>query len=264
MKKTGLLCVGLALCLLCGCASTGEGDGEHPMTPLTTTDTAATTTGVGSDAVATTTTTTATAATTAPAAKTTVKAAATTTTTAKQTVAANAQPVTATYIQGILVVNKTYPLPENYAPGVDPQAQQAMDELLAAAKQDGMNLWVQSSYRSYQHQKSLYERYCARDGQAAADRYSARPGHSEHQSGLAFDFNTIDMSFAATPECTWLKENCWKYGFIIRYEKDKEAITGYQYEPWHVRYLGKEVAKSVYDSGLCLEEYLGITSQYAD
>lgn len=248
MKKAGYLCLTMALCVLCGCAA---GDGEPSSTPVSTTVTTITTTTTTTTAAPTTTTTT------------TTKAP-TTSTTAK-TVAADGQPAaTATYIQGILVVNKTYGLPADYAPGVDPEAQQAMNELLAAAKKDGKNLWVQSAYRSYTHQKSLYERYCQRDGQAAADRYSARPGHSEHQSGLAFDFNTIDMRFASTPECAWLKENCWKYGFIIRYEEDKEEITGYKYEPWHVRYLGKEIAKSVYDSGLCLEEYLGITSKYAD
>ena len=102
-----------------------------------------------------------------------------------------------------------------------------------------------------------------RDGQEAADRYSARPGHSEHQSGLAFDLNDLSESFGRTKEGIWLRENCWKYGFIIRYPEDKESITGYMYEPWHVRYIGNDSAKAVYESGLCLEEYLGITSQYS-
>ena len=100
--------------------------------------------------------------------------------------------------------------------------------------------------------------------EAEADRYSARPGHSEHQTGLAFDLNSLDQSFGQTKEGKWIAANSWKYGFILRYPQDKEAQTGYMYEPWHVRYLGKDVAKKVYDSGLCLEEYLNITSVYAN
>jgi LAS superfamily LD-carboxypeptidase LdcB len=119
-----------------------------------------------------------------------------------------------------------------------------------------------SGFRSYSTQNTLYNKYVARDGKAEADRYSARPGHSEHQTGLAFDLNSLDQSFENTKEGKWLAENCWKYGFIIRYPKGKESVTGYMFEPWHVRYLGKEVAKKVYESGKCLEEYLGITSVY--
>src|SRR5699024_5056985 len=102
------------------------------------------------------------------------------------------------------------------------------------------------------------------DGAEMADTYSARPGHSEHQTGLAFDLNEISDAFAGTPEAEWLAEHAHEYGFIIRYPADKEDITGYSYEPWHVRYLGKEIAEKVYESGLCLEEYLGIDSVYAD
>ena len=98
----------------------------------------------------------------------------------------------------------------------------------------------------------------------AADTYSARAGHSEHQTGLAFDLNSLEESFGETREGIWLREHCWEYGFIIRYPKGKESITGYMYEPWHVRYLGKSAAKSVFESGLCLEEYLNVTSAYAE
>ena len=96
------------------------------------------------------------------------------------------------------------------------------------------------------------------------DKDTARPGYSEHQTGLAFDIINTDPSFDSTPEGKWLAANCYKYGFIIRYPKGKENITGFVYEPWHIRYLGVEIATSVYDSGLCLEEYLGINSQYQD
>lgn len=168
----------------------------------------------------------------------------------------------ATYINGILIANKTYPLPSTYNPGVNPAANAALQEMFAAAKAEGLNLFVKSGFRSYSTQKSLYNNYVKRDGAAAADRYSARPGHSEHQTGLAFDINKANSSFAGSPEANWLAQNCYKYGFIIRYPQGKESITGYIYEPWHVRYLGVETATAVYNSGLCLEEYLGITSSY--
>ena len=169
-----------------------------------------------------------------------------------------------TYINGILIANKTYPLPSTYNPGVDPVANTALQKMFAAAKTDGLDLFVRSGFRSYATQKNLYNNYVARDGKAEADRYSARPGHSEHQTGLGFDINKANSSFEGTPEAIWLAENCHKYGFIIRYPKGKEHITGYIYEPWHVRYLGVDNATDVYNSGLCLEEYLGITSKYQD
>lgn len=169
-----------------------------------------------------------------------------------------------TYIGGILIVNKTYALPADYAPGVDETAQAAFNEMQAAAADEGLNIYISSGYRSYDYQAGLYQRYVDKDGKAEADRYSARPGHSEHQTGLAFDLNSIDNSFADTKEGKWVLRNCYKYGFIIRYPADKEDVTGYMWEPWHIRYLGKETAQAVYDSGLCLEEYLGITSQYSE
>lgn len=169
-----------------------------------------------------------------------------------------------TYINGILIANKTYSLPESYAPGIDKTAESALNKMINAAKQDGINLFIKSGYRSYSTQKTLYNNYVARDGVAAADRYSARPGHSEHQTGLAFDLNSLEQSFDETKEGKWLAEHCHEYGFIIRYPKDKEDVTGYMYEPWHVRYLGDDIAKDVYESGKCLEEYLGITSEYTD
>lgn len=169
-----------------------------------------------------------------------------------------------TYIDGIIIANKTYALPADYNPGVDPDAQAAFDEMQEAAAEEGLNLYISSGFRSYEYQGQLYEGYVEKSGKAAADRYSARPGHSEHQTGLAFDLNTIDISFAQTEEYEWIQAHCAEYGFIIRYPEDGEEITGYMYEPWHIRYLGKEIAKKVYDSGLTLEEYLGIDSKYDD
>ena len=167
-----------------------------------------------------------------------------------------------TYISGILIANKTYALPADYAPGVNSEAESAFYEMQADAAELGLNLYISSGYRSYDYQAGLYQRYVDRSGKAEADRYSARPGHSEHQTGLAFDLNTISDEFKDTDEGKWVAENCHKYGFIIRYPEDKESITGYMYEPWHIRYLGVDTATSVYESGLCLEEYLGITSEY--
>lgn len=169
-----------------------------------------------------------------------------------------------TYIQGILIANKSFALPANYAPGVQQEATDGFETMRKAAQAEGISLWIRSGYRSYDYQKQLYNNYVARDGKAAADTYSARPGNSEHQTGLAFDLNSLETSFGETAEGKWLAANAHKYGFIIRYPKGKQNITGYIYEPWHVRYLGVDVATKVYNSGLCLEEYLGIDSKYSE
>ena len=171
--------------------------------------------------------------------------------------------VSPTYINGILIVNKSYPLPSTYGPGdLTDECASAFEEMREAAAEQGLELYVSSGFRSYELQSSLYQRYCDNDGQEAADTYSARPGHSEHQTGLAIDLNTITSDFAYTAEGQWVAEHCWEYGFILRYPADKVDITGYMYEPWHIRYLGKATAKAVYESGLCLEEYLGVDSVY--
>ena len=101
---------------------------------------------------------------------------------------------------------------------------------------------------------------------AAADTYSSRPGNSEHQTGLCFDLNSIEDSFQYTSEGKWVNDNCYKYGFCIRFPKGKDAYTGYQYESWHLRYVGTELAEKLYNNGdwISLEEYFGITSEYPD
>ena len=182
-------------------------------------------------------------------------------TTAAPTPADTASP---TYINGILVVNKSYPLPRDYDPGgLTDECESAFYTMQAAAENEGLDLYIASGFRSYDLQASLYQRYCNADGQAAADTYSARPGHSEHQSGLAIDLNSISSDFAYTEEGRWVAAHCWEYGFILRYPADKVSITGYMYEPWHIRYVGRDVAAAIYQSGLCLEEYLGIDSVYS-
>ena len=135
----------------------------------------------------------------------------------------------------------------------------------ADAASQGISLSIISGFRSYSRQSTLYNNYVNRDGKAAADTYSARAGHSEHQTGLAADINSLYQSFIDTPEGKWLNNNCHKYGFIIRYPKGKESITGYIYEPWHIRYVGVDIATSLYNGGnwISLEEYLGITSKYS-
>ena len=169
-----------------------------------------------------------------------------------------------TYVNGILIANKTYSVPASYNPGIDPNAQAAFNKMQQAAAMEGISLWICSGFRSYTYQQQLYNSYVYQSGQAAADRFSARAGHSEHQTGLAIDVNSVEYDFAFTPEGQWLAAHAHEYGFIIRYAQDKQDITGYMYEPWHIRYLGKGLAAEVYASGLCLEEFFGITSVYAD
>lgn len=169
-----------------------------------------------------------------------------------------------TYIEGYLVVNKTYTLPSSYGNGLTNATTEAFNKMQAAAKVDGLNIYISSGFRSYSYQKTLYNNYVNRDGVTAADTYSARAGHSEHQSGLAFDVNTINDSFANTEEGKWLNDNCYKYGFILRYPNGKSDETGYQYEPWHFRYVGVELAEKLYNNGnwITVEDYFGITSKY--
>ena len=168
-----------------------------------------------------------------------------------------------TYINGILIVNKTYPLPDDYNPGVNQTALAAFNNMKAAAANEGLNIYISSGFRSYSYQMQLYDKFINLYGNNSVNTLAAKPGHSEHQSGLCFDLASQKSEiFTYTPESAWVGQNAHKYGFIIRYPKGKESITGYQYEPWHIRYLGVDLATSVYNSGLCLEEYLGITSSY--
>ncbi|MDE5570116.1 MAG: M15 family metallopeptidase [Ruminococcus sp.] len=175
-----------------------------------------------------------------------------------------------TYVNGILIANKTYSLPSTYNPqGLTDDTYSAFQQLATDAAYAGLDIYLSSGFRSYETQDQIYNNYVSAYGQETADTFSARPGHSEHQTGMAIDVNSIDDSFAGTPEAVWLEEHCYEYGFIIRYPKGKDNITGYKYEPWHIRYVGKDVAQAVHnaavacgDPTLTLEEYLGITSSY--
>lgn len=182
------------------------------------------------------------------------------------------------------VVNKTRPLPDGYIPpdlavpnvrlrlGASNEqmkfSRSATDDLIEmfnAAKTEGVTLVFGSGYRSEALQRQFYNGYVAQDGQAAADRLSARPGTSEHQTGLSFDATSIaqqchlETCFEDMPEGKWLRENSYKYGFIIRYVRGKEAVTGYDYEPWHMRWVGKELSQEMQRTGTqTLEEFFGL------
>jgi len=169
-----------------------------------------------------------------------------------------------TYIDGYLIVNKTYSVPSTYGTKLTDMTIENFNIMRSAAKNDGLNIYISSGFRAYDFQLKLYNAYVKQDGKIAADTYSARAGHSEHQTGLAFDVNIIDDSFANTKEAKWLSSNCYKYGFILRYPKGKSNETGYKYEPWHFRYVCVDLATKLYNNGdwLTMEDYFGITSEY--
>lgn len=180
------------------------------------------------------------------------------------------------------VVNKEYGLPEDYKPEdlvvpnvpfsfsgtleksyLRKEAAEALERLFDLANKEGIQLNAVSGFRSYDYQKKLYANNVKRKGQEHTDRFSAKPGHSEHQTGLTMDVssksanNELELTFANTKEGKWLKENAHRAGFIIRYPKGKESITGYAYEPWHIRYVG-DIAESIYKKKLTLEEYMNL------
>ena len=174
-----------------------------------------------------------------------------------------------------VVVNKHRQLnPATYVPGqlvrvqgelLRAQAADAYKQLAKAAKAGGVNIMPISGYRSYSQQASLYDSYVSQYGQATADTIAARPGYSEHQTGLAMDIGNasgicaLQACFANTPAGKWAAENCQEYGFIIRYPAGAEATTGYTYEPWHLRYVGRAIALDMKNRGIAtLEVYFGL------
>lgn len=181
------------------------------------------------------------------------------------------------------VVNKNRPLPSGYTPAdlvvpnvklrltktaeqmqISKVAQTDLEAMFTDAKALGYELMLASGYRSEAYQKQLYNSYVAKDGQAAADRYSARPGTSEHQTGLAVDVGRPDQTceleicFGGTNEGKWVAANAYKYGFIVRYLEGKESVTTYQYEPWHLRYVGKDLAAELIKTGQTMEEFFSL------
>lgn len=172
-----------------------------------------------------------------------------------------------------VLVNKVFYLPSSFVPNqleaIDSkyssgtrylvkEAKDAFEAMAEAALREGLHLRAISSYRSYEYQVGLYQRYKDTDGEALADTYSARPGFSEHQTGLVVDIDNISLdfnSFEKTEEFLWMQQHAQEYGFILRYPKGKENITGYTYEAWHYRYVGKELATAILQSGLTFDEY---------
>ena len=179
----------------------------------------------------------------------------------------------------LVLVNKLHAVSENYEPidmvPVDGslstnqglyfkrEAYEAYLKMLKDAEKDGIKFIICSTYRSYSTQKSIYNGYVSRNGADYANTVSAYPGRSEHHTGWAVDVTSSSMdyglkqNFIEYPEGIWINNHCSEYGFIIRYPKNKTDITGYSYEPWHLRYVGVDVAKEITEKGITLEEYLG-------
>ncbi len=179
----------------------------------------------------------------------------------------------------MILVNKQYGLPKDYVPSdlvpanvtfaegvaeskkqMRAEAAKALEDMFAAAKEDGIELLAISGYRSYYTQKKIYEKRLEEMGERHVSRYNAKPGHSEHQTGLAMDvgiegYTDLTERFANTDAYRWLKANAHLYGFIIRYPETGEAETGYAFEPWHVRFVGEE-ATAIRESGLTMEAYV--------
>lgn len=182
----------------------------------------------------------------------------------------------------LILVNKTHPLDENYKPEdltdikyyaadrdaaaryMRKEAAEHFHQLVEAAQADGYEIVMTTAYRSYGFQTVLWNNYVAKHGEAEANTFSARPGQSEHQTGLCTDVSSpsvnyqLTTDYADTEEGKWLAEHCHEYGFIIRFPLGKEDVTGYQYEPWHIRYVGQEAADYIYQEQITLEEYLGV------
>ena len=179
-----------------------------------------------------------------------------------------------------VLVNKEYSLDEDYEPDnlvtvevptvlenpevkqLKEEAANKLKEMFQSAKESDIILHARSGYRSYDTQVQLFNNYVSNHGEEAANKFSARPGESEHQTGLAMDITSesvnfqLSKDFGQVAEGIWVGENAHRFGFIIRYPEGKEGITGYMYEPWHLRYLGEDLATDVYESGLTYEEYL--------
>ncbi len=172
-----------------------------------------------------------------------------------------------------VIVNKYYYLDENYIPDnlttikndyssktieITKETNDAFENLVEQAQKENLTIIAVSGYRDYTYQENLYNNYVAKDGVEQADTYSARPGHSEHQTGLAIDISNNELpytSFNKTEEYIWMVDNAHKYGFILRYPENKENITGYFYEPWHYRYVGIDIATEIYNEDITYEEY---------
>ncbi|OZM58208.1 hypothetical protein CIB95_01135 [Lottiidibacillus patelloidae] len=201
----------------------------------------------------------------------------------------NIEEITTNLDDLLILVNKYRKLPSDYVPdqlvipnvpfsfeGYDMKKQmhkvaaEALERLFQRAKEEGIELYALSGYRSYKRQEAIFNYNAKKFGEKEANTSSAKPGHSEHQTGLAMDITSVSVAFALkqsfgdTIEGKWLAENVFKFGFIIRYPKQKEEITGYIYEPWHIRYVGIEAATAIMNNSITLEEYLNSYSEGND
>jgi len=180
----------------------------------------------------------------------------------------------------LVLVNKEYTISRDYYPvdmvdvdgslstnqnlKVKREAYDAYLAMLADAKAEGLNFCICSAYRGFEVQESLYYNSLAANGKEYTDKMFAYPGRSEHHTGYAIDITSASMNwglsqnYAEYPDGAWIAEHCSDYGFIIRYPKGKEDITGYMYEPWHIRYVGIDIAKEITEAGITFEEYLGV------
>ncbi|NLJ94623.1 MAG: M15 family metallopeptidase [Clostridiaceae bacterium] len=173
-------------------------------------------------------------------------------------------------IDGVKIVNKCLPVLESVASSITSETEQAFKEMQAAIRKENMDIKIISDYRSYETQAYLFESYLANDIQENTETYSARPGHSEHHLGEAIDIGVggemTALNFGSYDASDWVAENCHKFGFILRYPKNSEKLTGYMYEPWHFRYVGEELATILYNDGdwLTIEGYFGLPSEYVN
>lgn len=169
-----------------------------------------------------------------------------------------------TKVNGHVIVNKHYALPPSYKPGEDKHAKKQLNKLLAAATKENIDLKFRSGYRSYEEQQEIMKKFVKEEGEKQAKHYTAIPGHSEHQTGLAFDVGTdapikdFKKDFGVSKEGKWLAQHAPEYGFIIRYPKGQEKETGYSYEAWHIRYVGPELAKILKKENTNIEAYYNI------
>lgn len=166
-------------------------------------------------------------------------------------------------LEDTIIANKNFGLPINYGDGLKQELIDAFNKMSEDAKKSGLNLYIASGYRDYYKQQQLFDSYTSTSGEEAS-RFSSPAGYSEHQTGLAIDIGGSNTSvwvtddFYNTPEYEWLKDNCYKYGFIIRYPQNKEDITGYMFEPWHYRYVGTKLSTYLTEHNLTLEEYFDL------
>ena len=166
-------------------------------------------------------------------------------------------------VDGLPVINNVLKVSETFDPGESHEAKKAMDKMIAGAKKEGIHLEIVGGYRNWSQQKSGYESYFKLVGEKTAERYWAKAGSGDSQSGQSYDLNYMQPQLIDTAAGKWLDQNCYKYGFVIRFPKGEEEMTGFAYQPWHVRYVGDKLAAKLYNQGawISIERYLGLPAK---